>query len=114
MSTIKVDTVQTTAGVEVYTAKAWINQTNGVTINASGNISSIIDQGVGRYKASLSNAVTSINVVVFGTRNYPTVSEDRQGIACGAITTSTFQHGGGFTQGNGGYEDGTYSAGVME
>tara|TARA_R110000803_G_scaffold93853_3_gene161321 strand:+ start:985 stop:1329 length:345 start_codon:yes stop_codon:yes gene_type:complete len=114
MSTLKVDTLQTTGGAGLYPAKAWINQTNGTTINASANISSLVDNNVGRYTANLSNALTSINFVCFGTRMYGSVNEDRQGIACGAVTTSSFQHGGGHNQGNGGFEDGTYSAGLLE
>ena len=103
-------------GVGNYTAKAWINQTNGTTINASANISSLVDNNTGRYNANLSNALTSINFVCFGTRMYGVggVSEDRQGIACGDVTTSSFAHGGGHNQGNGGFEDGTYSAGLLE
>jgi len=116
MSTIKVDTIQSTSGAGQYTAKAWINQTNGTTINASANISSLVDNNVGRYTANLSNALTSINVVCFGTRILGAggVSEDRQGISCGLVTTSSFGHGGGHNQGNGAFEDGTYSAGLME
>jgi len=113
MSTIKVDNLQTTSGAGLYPAKAWIRQTNGTTINASANISSLIDEGVGRYKANLSNALSSANGVCFGGRVYVNVSEDRQGIAIGAITASSFQHGGGHNQGNGAYEDGTYCAGII-
>ena len=113
MSTLKVNSLQTTTGAGQYTAKAWINQTNGTAINASGNISSQTDQGTGRYLANLSTAVASASAVVFGTRVYGSVNEDRQGISCGAITTSSFQFGGGHNSGNGVFEDGTYSAGIM-
>jgi len=113
MSTLKVDTLQTTAGAGLYPARAWINQTDGTTINASGNISSLVDDGVGKYTANLSNALPNANVVVFGTRVYGSVNKDRQGISCGAVTTSSFGHGGGQNSGTGAYEDGTYSAGLM-
>jgi hypothetical protein len=41
MSTLRVNTLQTQAGVEVYTAKAWVNfnGTGTVAIRASGNVS---------------------------------------------------------------------------
>ena len=113
MSTIKVDNLQTTGGAGLYPARAWINQTNGNTINASGNISGIIDNGVGNYQANLSNAIPTANAVVFGTRVFESVNEDRQGIGCGPITTSSFRFGGGHNQNAGAYEDGTYSAGIM-
>ena len=118
MSTIRADVVQNAAGgattlTGLYPARAWINQTNGNTINASGNISGIVDNGVGRYTANLGNAIPTANAVVFGTRVNNEVNEDRQGIACGPITTSSFQFGGGHNHDLGAYEDGTYSAGIM-
>lgn len=69
MSTIKVNTIQTTGGVEVYTAKAWVNfQGSGtVTIRSSGNVSSITDNGVGLYTANFSNTLSSADYAA--TRN---------------------------------------------
>lgn len=63
MSTIKVDTIQTTSGVEVYTAKAWmsVDQTGTQAINASGNVSSITDNASGDTSMSFSSVLTSGN-----------------------------------------------------
>ena len=61
MSTINVDTIQNTSGVEVYTAKAWVNfnGTGAVAISASGNVSSITDVGVGRYTSNFASALSA-------------------------------------------------------
>jgi hypothetical protein len=66
MSTLKVNTLQTTAGVEVYTAKAWVNfnGTGTVAIRASGNVSSITDNGTGDYTVNFTNAMPDVNYCV--------------------------------------------------
>lgn len=63
MSTIKVNNIQTVAGVDVYTAKAWINfnGTGTIAIRSSGNISSITDNGTGSYKVTFNTAMSSAN-----------------------------------------------------
>jgi hypothetical protein len=66
MSTIKVTTIQNLAGVEVYTAKAWVNF-NGqgtVAIRASGNVSSITDNGTGDYTVNFITALADANYSV--------------------------------------------------
>ena len=69
MSTIKVDTIKDTNNVEVYTAKAWVNfdgtWTSGDPIRASGNVSSITDNGNGDYTVTFTNAMTNVNYVTF-------------------------------------------------
>ena len=68
MSTLKVNTIQNTSGVEVYTAKAWVNF-NGegtVAIRTSGNVSSITDNGVGRYTVNFATAMPDVNYVMAG------------------------------------------------
>jgi len=57
MSTIKCTTLQNLSGVEVYTAKAWVNfnGTGTVAIRASGNVSSITDNGTGDYTVNSTN-----------------------------------------------------------
>jgi uncharacterized protein (AIM24 family) len=69
MSTIKVTTIQNLAGVEVYTAKAWVNfnGTGTVAIRASGNVSSITDNGTGDYTVNFTVAMVDANYVVAGT-----------------------------------------------
>ncbi len=63
MSTIRVTTIATQAGVEVYTAKAWVNfnGTGTVAIRASGNVSSITDNGTGDYTVNFTVAMVDIN-----------------------------------------------------
>jgi uncharacterized protein (AIM24 family) len=63
MSTIKVNTIQNTSGVEVYTAKAWVNfnGTGTVAIRASGNVSSITDNGTGDYTVNFTTAMPDTN-----------------------------------------------------
>jgi hypothetical protein len=66
MSTIKVTTIQNLAGVEVYTAKAWVNfnGTGTVAIRASGNVSSITDNGTGDYTVNFTVAMVDTNYCV--------------------------------------------------
>lgn len=63
MSTIKVNSIQNTSGVEVYTAKAWVNfnGTGTVAIRASGNVSSITDNGVGDYTVNFATVMVDAN-----------------------------------------------------
>lgn len=66
MSTIKCTTIQNLAGVEVYTAKAWVNfnGTGVVAIRASGNVSSITDNGSGDYTVNFATAMTDVNYTI--------------------------------------------------
>jgi hypothetical protein len=63
MSTLRVTTLATQAGVEVYTAKAWVNfnGTGTVAIRASGNVSSITDNGTGNYTVNFTNPMVDTN-----------------------------------------------------
>lgn len=63
MSTLKVNTIQTTSGVEVYTCKAWVNfnGTGTVAIRAAGNVSSITDNGTGKYTVNFTTAMPDAN-----------------------------------------------------
>ena len=71
MSTIKTDTIQNVAGtltvpvgtVVNATAKAWVNfnGTGTVAIRASGNVSSITDNGVGIYTVNFTAAMPDVN-----------------------------------------------------
>lgn len=65
MSTIKVNTLQTTSGVELYTSKAWASWdgTGTVSIFSSGNVSSISDNGTGIWTVNFSNSVASTGYV---------------------------------------------------
>ena len=68
MSTLKVNTIQNTSGVEVYTAKAWVNfnGTGTVAIRAAGNVSSITDNGTGDYTINFTNAMPDANYSIVG------------------------------------------------
>lgn len=68
MSTLKVNAIQNTAGVEQYLAKAWVNfnGTGTVAIRASGNVSSITDNGTGDYTVNFANALQDANYAVSG------------------------------------------------
>lgn len=63
MSTIKVNVIQDTAGVERYTARAWVNfnGTGTVAIRAAGNVSSITDNGTGDYTINFTTALADAN-----------------------------------------------------
>ena len=63
MSTIKVDTIKTTGNIEVYTCKAWVNfdGTGTVAIRASGNVTSVTDNGTANYTINFTNALTDAN-----------------------------------------------------
>ena len=56
MSTIKVDSIQTTAGAVRYTAQVatTFNGTGAIAINQSGGESSVSDLGVGQYRVNFS------------------------------------------------------------
>jgi hypothetical protein len=61
-----VGTIQNASGVEVYTCKAWVNfnGTGTVAIRASGNVSSITDEGTGRYLVNLTTPMPDANGAV--------------------------------------------------
>jgi hypothetical protein len=63
MSTLKVSTLQNLSGTEVYTCKAWVNfnGTGTVAIRASGNVSSITDNGTGDYTVNFTTAMPDAN-----------------------------------------------------
>jgi hypothetical protein len=90
MSTIRVTTIATQAGVEVYTCKAWVNfnGTGTVAIRASGNVSSITDTGVGQYTVNLTTAMPDANYAVGGISTLST-SASQTGVWWNGFTTTT-------------------------
>ena len=74
MSTIKVDTIKNTSNVEVYTAKAWVNFNGSgtVAIIASGNVTSVTDNGTGDYTINFTTAMADANYAVSGICSTPT------------------------------------------
>jgi hypothetical protein len=71
MSTLRVNAIQNTSGVEQYLARAWVNfnGTGTVAIRASGNVSSITDNGTGDYTVNFTNAMADANYAVYTTVN---------------------------------------------
>lgn len=65
MSTLKVNAIKNTSDVEMYLCKAWVNfnGTGTVAIRASGNVSSITDNGTGDYTVNFTNAMADVNYV---------------------------------------------------
>ena len=61
MSTLKVNTIQTSSGVEVFTAKAWVNFDARTTLSVtnSGNVSSVTDNSTGNFTINFSNALST-------------------------------------------------------
>ena len=57
MSTLKVDTLQTTGGAGLFPARAWVNYNQVVVgVTNSGNVSSVTDVDTGRYTVNFTNA----------------------------------------------------------
>lgn len=65
MSTLKVNTIQNASGVEKYLCQAWVNfnGTGTVAIRASGNVTSITDNGTGDYTVNFTTAMPDVNYI---------------------------------------------------
>ncbi len=61
-----------TGSAPSYTCRAWVNfnGTGTVAIRASGNVSSITDNGVGDYTVNFTTAMPDANYAVFGLSNW--------------------------------------------
>jgi len=74
MSTLKVDNLQTTAGIGMYTLRAYINYnptTTVPTIRANGGFtSSITDNAIGDQTLTFSTAIGDINYTWSGSAGY--------------------------------------------
>lgn len=71
MSTLKVDTLQDTSGIGFYPAKAWVTCAGTTqTIQSSGNVSSITDNGVGSAYANFTNAFGNVSYAKVMDGNY--------------------------------------------
>lgn len=68
MSTLKTNLIQDLSGNTQYTCKAWVNfnGTGTVAIRASGNVSSITDNGVGDYTVNFITAMSDANYTTVG------------------------------------------------
>ena len=104
MSTIKVDTVQSTGGGAVtltnqHAAKAWVKHSDAAALEGSFNIASGTDNGTGDYTFAFTSNMTNAEYAISGaclnaSSNVPVVSwcpaEDEQ-------TTSQFNVEQGYT-----------------
>lgn len=86
MSTLRVTTLQDASGVERFTARAWVNfnGTGTVAIRASGNVSSITDNGTGDYTINFTNALPDQNYI----------------FVCGQTVTGVYVNGPYYLPGN--------------
>lgn len=84
MSTLKVNTIQNTSGVTQYTAQAWVNfnGTGTVAIRASGNVSSITDNGTGNYTVNFTTAFADTSFVLAGSAGSAVNSGVDNGVVC--------------------------------
>lgn len=91
MSTIKVDTIQNTSGVQQYLAKAWLSYSQTTTTNhGSGNISSVTDNATGNYTLNFSTAMTSTGYnQVVGTGGTTTVAGQTSAVSTTHSTDAT-------------------------
>lgn len=96
MSTLRVTTLATQAGVEVYTAKAWVNfnGTGTVAIRASGNVSSITDNGTGDYTVNFTNAMPDANYAPITASQYARVICSVGTLTISGAQIRTYDEGG--------------------
>ena len=85
----------------VYACRAWVNfnGTGTVAISASGNVSSITDNGVGNYTVNFATAMTDANFAVNAITNSTTGDASRPIVAVrtgASTTTATIQTVGTF------------------
>jgi hypothetical protein len=84
----------------IYGARAWVNfnGTGTVAIRASGNVSSITDNGTGDYTVNFTTAMPDVNYAVTGTQagiNDASGSNPVQGPATVDYATGSFRVYGG-------------------
>jgi len=73
---LKFDTWLNDDSTENYKCRAWVNfnGTGTVAIRASGNVSSITDNGTGAYAVNFTNAMLDANYAWVGSCKYPTAT----------------------------------------
>ena len=76
MSTIKFNQWLNPDNTENYKCRAWVNfnGTGTVAIRASGNVSSITDNGVGDYTVNFAAAFSDVNYAALGSAHNPGVA----------------------------------------
>jgi hypothetical protein len=80
MSTLKVNSLQTTSGAGLYPSKAWVCFTGSgtVSIRNSENISSLTDSGQGMYFINYSNNFSNTNYAGGGAVRHNTTDNIRE------------------------------------
>ena len=71
MSTLRVDTVQSVAGVERFLSHAWVNfnGTGVIAIRQDGNVTSLTDGGNGVYTINFTSALADANHATVASSN---------------------------------------------
>ena len=105
MSTIKFNTWLNTDNTENYKCRAWVNfnGTGTVAIRASGNVSSITDNGTGDYIINFTNAMADANYSALGSagttsaldfyQQYWVYQRDSETRTASAVRMVVVQHG---------------------
>ena len=90
----------------LYACRAWVNfnGTGTVAIRASGNVSSITDQGVGKYRVNIATDMEDANYVVTGSITGGTANSDRAAVVplegsrlSGSVEVESRQGNSGFS-----------------
>lgn len=76
-------TLNASGSAPIYACRAWVNfdGTGTVAIRGSGNVSSITDNGVGRYTINFTIAMSDANYVLAGTAKYNDTTQDNSVIS---------------------------------
>jgi hypothetical protein len=91
----------------LYACRAWVNfnGTGTVAIRASGNVSSITDLAVGKYRVNFATAIGNVNYVVTGSISGATSDADRAAVVplvgsrlSGSVEVATRQGNSGYSQ----------------
>ena len=90
MSTIKVDTIQTTSGVEGYLPRTWVDYVpTSNTINASSGLSSVTYNGTGDQTFNFSNSLSSAYYAYGGCGYDGTLGNADDGVTTCAYSTKS-------------------------
>ena len=91
MSTIKVDTLQTTGGAGLYPAKAWVTyEMHGTAgILADAGVSSLTDLGTGTPQFNLGNSLSAANGTCWNTSSMYSGGQEYPVQSGGRITSTT-------------------------
>ena len=109
------DVLNATGSAPVYACRAWVNfnGTGTVAIRASGNVSSITDNGAGEYRVNFTTAMSNVNYSVVGSAEVDVVGSvmdfgiKNDGLRTGYVDVRTGNSGGGLS------DSGTVSVAVF-